>query len=558
MVQNVGAIEQIADEYVTRFAALDPIAATAAGIAGHDDEMTDLSPDGFAARDELNRRTLAALRDVTPADERERTARDAMVERLGVHTDLYAAGEVTSAVNVLSDSLHEVRQVFDLMPVDDDEDWRAIAARLAAVPVALGQLRGTLLEAAGEGRTAARKQLELVADQCASWTDPQRDNMFPALVEQYNGNGALRADLVRGATDATAAVVDFGRFLREELTPHGREQEAFGRDRYQLASRAFLGATVDLLDSYAWGWEELRRISAEMAVVARQIAGPGASVDDAKAVLAARAELRIEGTQTFRDWMQERADATIDALHGTHFDIPEPVRRIECMIAPTSDGGIYYTPPSEDFARPGRMWWAVPHGVTEFSTWREATTIYHEGVPGHHLQVGQAVYQTALLNRWQRVLCWISGHGEGWALYAERLMSDLGFLDDPGERLGMLDGQLFRAARVVLDIGFHLGLRIPDDAPFHPGEQWSRPLALEFLRAHCSMPDETIKFELNRYLGWAGQAPSYKLGERIWLQARDEAKARKGAAFDLKQFHQDALNLGSIGLDPLREALARI
>ncbi len=258
--------------------------------------------------------------------------------------------------------------------------------------------------------------------------------------------------------------------------------------------------------------------------------------------------------------MQELADRTLADMADTHFDIPEPVRRIECRIAPTQDGGIYYTPPSEDFSRPGAMWWSVPDGVTTFYPWREVTTVYHEGVPGHHLQCAQTVYRSDVLNRWQRSLCWVSGHGEGWALYAERLMDELGYLEDPADKLGMLDGQGFRAARVIVDIGMHLELEIPRDNPFgfHPGERWTGELGLEFMRQHARMDDANIVFEVNRYLGWPAQAPSYKVGERIWLQARDEVKARQGADFDLKAFHRAALDLGSLGLDPMREALARL
>ena len=157
-------------------------------------------------------------------------------------------------------------------------------------------------------------------------------------------------------------------------------------------------------------------------------------------------------------------------------------------------------------------------------------------------------------------MCWVSGHGEGWALYAERLMDELGYLDDPADRLGMLDAQAFRAARVIVDIGMHLELEIPRDNPFgfHPGERWTPDLGLEFMRQHSAMEDAFIRFEVNRYLGWPGQAPSYKVGERIWLDARAQAQARAGADFDLKTFHRQALDLGALGLAPLQQALARL
>ncbi|HWB35420.1 MAG TPA: DUF885 domain-containing protein [Rugosimonospora sp.] len=556
-------IDELADRYVDEWAALEPIGATYVGIDGYDDKLTDLSADGFAALADLDRRTLAAVAATEPADERERVAKEAMQERLGLALARYDAGEVTSEVNVITSALHAVRSVFDLMPVEGEQAAGNIAARLAAVPRALAQYRRTLLQAADSGHVSARYQMIEVAKQCDIWTDPAGDNFYPALVERVGAAAelpaSLRADLDRGAEAARAATAEFATFLREEMAPRAGEKQAVGRERYALASQFFLGAKVDLEETYAWGFEELARLEAEMRRVADKIT-PGGSVDDAVAALDAEPARNIQGKEAFREWMQALADKAIADLHGTHFDIPEQVRRIECCLAPTSDGGIYYTGPSEDFTRPGRMWWAVPQGIETFSTWREVTTVYHEGVPGHHLQVGQTVVRAELLNRWQRLLCWVSGHGEGWALYAENLMDELGYLQDAGDKLGMLDGQAFRAARVIVDIGMHLELEIPRDNPFgfHPGERFTPELGYEFMRGHCRVPDENLRFEVNRYLGWAGQAPSYKVGERIWLQAREEAKARKGADFDLKAFHRSALDLGSLGLDPLKAALARI
>lgn len=553
-------IDDLANRYVDEWAPLNPTSATEVGISGYDDQLDDLSPEGFAARAELTRRTLAQLDRMEPQTEDERVTKEAMQERLGLELALHEAGETMSEINVIASPLHGLRMVFDLMPTEGEEAVRNIAARLNQFPRALEQFKTTLREAADAGHVSSRAQILEVAKQCDIWTDPAGDNFYHGLAERLRADGALAADLEKGAAAATAATADFAAFLRQELAPRGRDKQAVGRERYQLASQNFLGARIDLDETYAWGFAELARIEDEMRAVAAEIAGPGASIDKAVEVLDADPARTIQGEEAFRDWMQALADKAISDLHGTHFDIPEPVRRIECCLAPTSDGAIYYTAPSEDFSRPGRMWWAVPQGVRSFSTWREVTTVYHEGVPGHHLQIGQAQVLSGSLNRWRRLLCWCSGHGEGWALYAERLMDELGYLADPGDRLGMLDGQAFRAARVIVDIGMHLELPVPEDNPFgfHPGERWTPELGWEFLRAHCRLPDENLRFELNRYLGWPGQAPAYKVGERIWMQARDEARARKGADFDLKAFHRDALNLGSLGLDPFKMALSRL
>lgn len=554
-------VDELANSYVDEWAQLSPTGATYVGIEGYDDRLDDLTRGGYEARADLDRRTLAALNAIEPADELERVAQEGMRERLELSLARFDAGDVISEVSVITSGLHDMRQVFDLMPTEGAEAAGNIIARLEAFPGVMRDYRTTLLDAAAGGNSAPRAQMLEVVKQIEIWTSPDGDDFYRSLARRVTGvDGTGRERLEAAAEEATRATLEFGDFLRDELAQYGRPKQAAGRERYELASQYFLGARVDLDETYAWGFEELYRLETEMAELSAEIAGRGSTIDQAVDKLDANPKYRIEGKEAFREWMQQLGEKAISDLHGTHFDIPDPVLRIEACLAPTSDGGIYYTGPSEDFSRPGRMWWAVPLGINEFSTWREVTTVYHEGAPGHHLQIAQTVYRAELLNRYQRLLSWSSGHGEGWALYAERLMDELGYLSDPADKLGMLDGQTMRAARVIVDIGMHLELEIPRDNPFgfHPGERWTPEYGWEFMRAHCRVPDENLRFELNRYLGWPGQAPAYKVGERIWLQAREDAKARKGDAFDLKQFHSAALNLGSLGLDPLRKALARI
>ena len=549
------SIDDIAAEYVERAAALDPCYATHAGIAGHDHELPDLSADGFAERAGLDRATLAALDAAQAPEPREQAARAAMRERLALAVERYDAGDATSELNTLNSWVQMVREVFDLMPADGEEAAAAIARRMAAVPRAYRQLSATLLDAARNGRCAARRQVEEAAGQCAAWAKPG-DSYYRGLVGRLTAvPDSLRGELAVAARAATAATAELGAFLDRELMPLAREKDACGPEVYARASRYYLGAAVDLREAYAWSWEELARLRAEMARVS-SLVRPGATVEEAMAILDEDPARRVEGRENFRAWMQEHAERTISELHGTHFDIPRPAHRIEAMIAPTNEGGISYTGPSDDWSRPGRMWWSVPDGVEAFSTWKEVTVVYHEGVPGHHLQVSHAMADRENLNRWQRT-SWVSGHGEGWALYAERLMGELGYLDDPGAYLGMLDSQQLLTAQVALDIGVHLELDVPRGTGWREGERWNAGIAWEILRAHSSWDERQLRSELRRCLGLPGQAPSYKLGERIWLQARQDAIARAAGAFSLKDFHAKALSLGAMGLDPLREALAR-
>lgn len=555
-------VDGIANGYVAECVERYPELATQLGVEGHDHAWSDYSLDGHRDRVRHVNQTIAALRAVSPVDEPERLAQQVMLERLGLEVELFEAHITPSRVSVVAGAAQEIRGIFDLMPTDTEQAWANIAARLRTVDQPLRQTQQTLLSEAAEGQVSAVRQIRGTMDQIKAWTgETGSADFFDDLLASIPSSvpEALRGDVTDAAALARHAFADFGRWLGRTLAPLAPSLDAVGEERYALDLRSFLGATLDLEETYAWGWEELRRVTEEQRRIARQLYGSD-DISAACASLDADPGRKIAGAEAFRDWMQQLADQAVSELAGTHFDIPAEIRTIECWLAPTHDGSIYYTPPAEDFSRPGRMWWAVPEGITEFSTWKEVTTVYHEGVPGHHLQVGQNAYRADLLNRWQRQMCFVSGHGEGWALYAERLMDDLGYLTDPGDRMGMLDAHAFRAARVILDIGLHLQLEIPTDnaAGFHPGERWTPTLGLEFLFANSSSDKATLRFELDRYLGWPGQAPSYKLGERIWLEARDEVRARRGAAFDLRQFHADALNLGPLGLDALRQALARM
>ncbi|HSO70311.1 MAG TPA: DUF885 domain-containing protein [Arachnia sp.] len=542
-------LDKVADAYVDTIVSLSPITATGIGAPGHDHELDDFSPAGLAQRAEAAREALRRVEATESVDDVDAVTAAAMRERLGLDLELFEAGEDYAQLNNIASPLQHIRDVFDLMPTATTDDWEIIAARMGAVPAAVDGYIESLRLAVAHGPAPALRQMEMgirQADELAGG-----GSFWTSLAATPDVSGPLADALSHNADVARVAYARLAETLRE-LAPTAPLADAVGRERYGRLSRLFLGATIDLDETYEWGREELARIVAEQDEVAHQLYGDGTTADEAMRLLDEDVTRQLHGTDALQSWMQQTSDAAVEALAGTHFDIADPIRRLECCIAPTQNGGIYYTGPTDDFSRPGRMWWSVPPGVESFGTWREKTTVYHEGVPGHHLQIAQAVYRAGELNRWRSLICWVSGHGEGWALYAERLMEQLGFLDDPGDRMGMLDAQRMRAARVVLDIGVHLGKPAPEE---WGGGTWDADKAWPFLKANVNMAEEFVRFELERYLGWAGQAPAYKVGQRLWEQARDEAAARDGAGFDLRKFHGRALDVGSVGLDVLREAL---
>lgn len=555
------AVDAVAERHVSRMADLSPEFAVSTGLPGRRGELDDYSPEGLAAMTDLTRDTLRELDATAPADDVDRVTAAAMRERLGIDLELAEAGEDLRLLNPITSPVQGLRDHFDNLPTATQEDWEHIASSLHGVPRALEQYAHSLRLARSRGDVAARRQVETAAAQARTQSE-EATSSYTTLVEAATtADGAplpdpLVEELRAAAADARAGYAQIADVLAGELLEAAPEADAVGRERYERFSREFLGAVVDLDETYEWGRERLRAIDAEQREIARRLYGPGVGVVEAMERLNADPAHTVHGTEALREWMQRTSDEALGALDGTHFDIPGPLRTLECRIAPSSTGGIYYTAPSDDFSRPGRMWWSVPAGTTDFATWQERTTVFHEGVPGHHLQIGMQTWLREELNSWRRLACWVSGHGEGWALYAERLMADLGFQDDPADRMGMLDSQRLRAARVVLDIGVHLGKERPEELASLPGVgggRWDAGSAWAFLRHNVAMNEAFLRFELDRYLGWPGQAPSYAVGQRLWEDARDRALA--GGA-SLRDFHTRALRLGSVGLDVLREALA--
>ncbi len=546
------AIDAVADAFTETLIRLNPSFATELGLPGHETEYQDYSPAGHEGFAVAAREALTALDGLEPADDVDAVTLDAMRERLGLQLEIHDSGWGLAELNNIASPAQEIRAIFDLMPTDTAAQWDHIAGRATNVPDALDGYIVSLRAAKEDGKVAAARQVEIVIEQTTKHA--AEDGFFARLAANAKtAEGPLPEDvqskLDAGAAAARVAYSRLAGFLESELLPVAPAKDAVGRERYALASRAFLGATVDLEETYAWGVQELDRLIAEQEHVAGQIR-PGATIGEAKEILNNDPARQLKGTDALQAWMQELSDKAVADLAGVHFDIPEVMKTLECKIAPTDEGGIYYTGPSDDFSRPGRMWWSVPPGEDTFTTWAETTTVYHEGVPGHHLQVATATYRRELLNKWRRNVCWTSGHGEGWALYAEKLMQELGYLTDPGDHMGMLDMQRMRAARVVFDIGVHLELEVPER---WGSGTWTPEQGYGFLQQNLAISEGQLSFEFTRYLGWPGQAPSYKVGQRLWEQIRAELESRPG--FDLKAFHTKALNLGSVGLDTLQRAL---
>jgi uncharacterized protein (DUF885 family) len=346
-------------------------------------------------------------------------------------------------------------------------------------------------------------------------------------------------DQLRAADAALAAMADR---LLEEYMPLCREALGVGASVYAQLAASYLGAEIDLVAAWEQAQAELAEVRAEMDTLAHLI-HPDVEPADVPALLDADPRYCMPDAASLRERIAEMFAAARERLVDD-FRIPAAIEHCNVVMDENAmDASPYYLGPSDDLSRPGAMCYPVA-GRESFPLWREVSTVYHESIPGHHLQVGLSVVERDRLTSFQRMLSWNAGYGEGWALYAERVMDMLGLLQDPADRLGYLICRALRIARVVIDIGLHMDLPAPFAGP------WSYENTVRYLAESTWMPLAGAQSEINRYIAWPGQAITYRIGEQYWVKARERAVA---AGMPLVEFHDRLLRAGSVPLALLEE-----
>ncbi|MCB9739467.1 MAG: DUF885 domain-containing protein [Deltaproteobacteria bacterium] len=528
----------LSSELVDAFAAASPIRATFWGVAGHDDRWDDLSPLGDAERAAILREfadRAAALPPVESHD--ERLAHEVLLDFLALEQDALDHDDPAVDLNNLASPPQLLTMALDTQDTASDAGAAAAAARRAALPAALRGYQQNLLAGAERGQQVAARQVRRVIAQCEA--------MQPAAGGEV-------------AAEVAAAYAAFGRWLAQTFLPRTTEVDGVGEARYRRAVRRFLGTDLDLRETYAWGWERVAALRAEQEREAARLV-PSGDVEEALRLVQHDPAYASPDRAAFLAEMQRVQAQALAAIDGStggtiEFEVPEALRTLEIRLAPPgSPPGAYYMPPSEDLSRPGAIVYGEPEerAVPLFD---QISTAFHEGFPGHHLQVGLQVAMADRLSRLHRVAYGYSGFAEGWALYAEQRMDELGHYQSAAARLGYLCNQMARACRVVVDIGLHLGLQIPRDAPLHAGQPWNFDRAVELMVRFAGMEAEHADSEVTRYLGWPGQAISYAVGQREILRLREQWRAQRRAAGkdeDLAGFHRRVLACGNVALDTL-------
>ena len=542
---------EISDAFTDSWADLHPVSATTLGVIGRDHMCADLSPDQHHEAADLFQATrvelLPHIEDPNPV---ESFAARVLVADLDERINLHDIKKYRRDLNHLASPFQDVRDVFDVMPRATAEDWENIRARLGGFSETLEGYRRSLEEGVVASDTVAVRQAESLLTQVE--TAASDESMFLAFVDEAASTGVDAEAIATAVDSARSGCADLARWLRSAYLPAARSEDAVGEEEYVRGASEFLGMDLDPHETYEWGWDEIHRIRAEMVGTSSEIE-PDMSLQEVVDLLKTDPSRSAATREEFTEFVSLLQQDAIKQLDGKHFSVPDELKVVTVSIAPPGVPlGAWYHGPSEDFSRPGSIWYA-PGERERLPYWQEVSTGYHEGFPGHHLQVGTAVLLKDQLSRFHRLGIWKAGSGEGWALYAERLMDELGFFEKPEYRLGLLASQLFRSIRVVVDIGCQLEKTIPDHAPMHAGDIWNYDRAVDYMNIVGLQPRDVSESEVKRYLGWYGQAISYKVGEREILKMRDQVIAKEGAAFDRKGFHKRVLEAGAIRLDQLWE-----
>lgn len=538
-------IFELSDSYIDQSAAMSPMSCTYLGKDVDQDKLDDLSIAGMAKAATLTREVLKKLHGLTPIDEIDRIAKTVMEERLSSSLALHDSLEEHVLWNVLTSPPSNIRSIFELMPKKNEKDFANIALRLVAVETAHKQWISTISEVAKSGKTTAQRQVRGVIAQLESYAN----SGYSQMCKNFDPDGLYPA-IHSAAQVAEKSSAQTAAYLKNEYMAIANPNDAVGADRYAVWSRYFTGAKLDLRATYEWGMADLKAINERMWVLAEQIKPGAKSLREVADALDHDPRYVIKGKERVIKFLQDFTDAAIKRMDGEFFEIDERIKICEARLAPEGSASApYYNGPSEDLSRPGTTW--IPMlGKDEVSSWHLVSTWYHEAVPGHHLQIATVTIEKERLTRFQRTAAWISGYGEGWALYAERFMNELGAFDEPGIEMGYLSAQALRAARIVVDIGMHLGYTDFD------GNVWNAESSRKLLNEQALLDEAHSRSETDRYLGWPGQAISYKVGERVWMAAREDARRRLGSAFNMKRFHTYALKIGPMGLDPFAAEMA--
>ena len=522
-----------------------PERATSIGDYRFNDKLADRSLDATARREKIDEGFLKRLESISSEgfSDQDQLSHDVMERGLRQRITDFELKEYEMPISQFGGAHTQLADLPLAMPFDSVKHYEDYIARLHQIPRIFSQTTEVLRAGMKDKLMPVRFLLEKVPAQCTGIIDVNPflgpTKKYPASISAEDQKRLTQqiADAIN--TDVLPAYKTFAAFVRTEYAPQGRTTLAVtslpdGEKRYQndIYQRTTTNMTAD--EIHKLGLSEIDRIQAEMLVIAKKQGF--ADLPSFRESLKTNPKYKPTSAEQILDDFRRYIAQMQTELPKLFTLLPKSPATVEPIPAFQAAAATHYVPGTPDGKRPGRVVVATSN-FTDRSLINDEAIAYHEGVPGHHMQVSVAQQLTGLPKFRLRGFSF-GAYVEGWGLYAEQLGKEVGFYKDPVSDYGRLSSELFRAVRLVVDTGIH-------------SKGWTRDQVVDFMRKSGAVDEPTIQSETDRYIAVPAQALSYKIGQLKFIELRERARKQLGPKFDIRSFHDEMLNGGSLPLDLL-------
>jgi uncharacterized protein (DUF885 family) len=548
------ALNDLIHEYWEANLQNSPETATYIGDNRYNDKISDYSVKAFNQWIALEQGYMLRLAAIDPAGftDQEKISRELLLRQFADDQEGAQFKEWEMPVNQM-DGIHttypRLVAAINFNSVKDYDDW---IARLRAMPKAFDQVTTNMSIGMDDHRVPPKYLLEKALEQVKQLANQKPEDsplamplkQFPASIPAAEQDRIKTEMLDVIAKQVLPAYVRFARFMEVSYVPAGRDEPGIsaipdGVKYYQYLIRETTTTDLTADQIHQIGLDEVKKDEAAMLGIAQKfgfkdLKSFDASLKSNPKMHPASAAALLDAYRGYLTPMQ----AKLPQLFGRLPKAPFEVAAVPDYLEKTSSAA-YYEPGTPDGKRPGRLR-IDTYNATERNLYDVEAIAYHEGIPGHHLQVSIAQELDGIPDF--RKFGDYTAYAEGWALYTERLGKDIGFYQDPYSDYGRLEGDMWRAIRLVVDTGVH-------------SEHWTRQQMVDFFHDHSGVDETNVQSEVDRYIAWPSQALAYKVGQLKILELRDRAKTALGGKFDIRAFHDQVLDSGALPLDVLSERI---
>ena len=528
----------------------DPETATSLGDNRYNDRLTDRSPKFYRSDEEARRKFLARFEAIDPAglSAQDTLSRELMIRNLRQDIEGARFKPWEMPVNQMNGPHLSLLELVTLTPFNSVKDYDDYLSRLHQVPGMIEQVTANMRQGMKDGLMQPRYLLEKVVPQTQEIANTEADSSpfakpvkkFPAGISEADQQRLRAAVLAAINGEILPAYKRFAAFVRDDYAPHGRTEPGVwalpdGAERYRFQVKRMTTTDLTPEEIHQIGLKQVAETGAEMLALAhklgfKDLASLNQHIKDDRRFYATSGEQVLDLYTKYTRQMEKRLPQLFGRLPQNKLEVI-PMDPFRARNAVPAD----YMPGAQDGSRPGHInvnEWDPEHRLTL----NIEAIAYHEGVPGHHLQIsiGQELKDLPEFRKNGDYTAFI----EGWALYSERLGKEIGFYEDPYSDYGRLENEMWRAIRLVIDTGVH-------------EKHWSREQMVDFFHRYTAMDEPNVQTEVDRYIAWPGQALAYKLGQLEILRLREEARQKLGSKFDLRAFHDEVVGSGPLPLDVL-------